>query len=263
MFGPPPPLAPPPPNLERYFEHGDPLLDPPQWPQPGWFTDVQIGIVHPQLFFNQFKHSVLAAGRGVLVSPGSANLGFAVAPRIEVGYRLPSGCGEFSVSNRFFSAYGSGPFNGPAGDTTRTSRLGVNYWDYDYGSRDYTPWNNWSMKWVAGVRTAFTYVGNLTDQPFGRAAAGKGVFIAGNSDYTVGNGPHFGSSSIASSPSPGSRSSPSSISPTTSRATLSLRREYHDLEWRRRAAARRIYLESLEQCPDLEFPGRSGLAAAE
>ncbi len=191
MLGPPPPIAPPPPNLERYFEHGDPVLDPPQWPQPGWFTDVQIGIVHPQLFFGQMKHSVVAGGRPVLVAPGSANLGWAVAPRIEVGYRLPSGFGEFSVSNRFFSANGSGPFNGPAGATTRTSRFGVNYWDFDYGSREYTPWNNWSMKWVAGVRTAFTEAGNVVNQSFSRAALDRGVFIAGDSNYTVGNGPHF------------------------------------------------------------------------
>jgi hypothetical protein len=192
MFAPPPPVAPPPRDLERPYFTSDPLMDPPQWPQPGWFSDVQIGVIHPHLFFGQFRHSVVAGGRSVQVAPGSATLGWAIAPRIELGYRLPAGFGAFSVADRFFSAYGSGPFNGPAGATTRTSRLGVNYWDFDYSSRDYTPWTNWSMLWRAGLRTAFTWIGNVADQPFSKAAMGRGVFIAGNSNYTVGNGPHFG-----------------------------------------------------------------------
>ncbi len=192
MLAPPPPIAPPPPNLERYFEP-DPLLDPPQWPQPGWFSDVQIGIVHPQVFFGQFKHSVIAGGSSHLVAPGTANYGWAVAPRIELGYRLPSGFGSFAISSRFFSAYGTGSFSGPAGTADRISRIGVNYWDYDYISgREYSPWTNWTLDWCAGVRTAFAWIGTVADQSFARAAAGHGVFIAGSSAYALGNGPHFG-----------------------------------------------------------------------
>jgi hypothetical protein len=192
MLAPPPPIAPPPRDLEKPYFQYDPLVDNPQWPQPGWFSDVQIGVVHPTVFFGQFRHSVIAGGRSVQVAPGSATYGWAIAPRIELGYRLPSGFGAFSVSDRFFSAYGTGPFNGPAGMTIRSSRMGVNYWDFDYTSRDYTPWENWCLDWRAGVRTAFTWIGNVVDEPFQRAATGHGVFITGNSNYTVGNGPHFG-----------------------------------------------------------------------
>jgi hypothetical protein len=193
MLAPPSPIAPPPKDLEKPYFQYDPLLDPPQWPQPGWFTDIQIGIVHPQVFFGEFKHSVVAGGARHLVAPGTANYGWAVAPRIELGYRLPSGFGAFAVSDRFFSAYGTGSFTGPAGTATRNSRIGVDYWDYDYISgRQYSPWDNWSLDWRAGIRTAFSWIGTVSDQPFSVAAARHGTFIQGASSYALGNGPHFG-----------------------------------------------------------------------
>jgi hypothetical protein len=193
VLAPPPPIAPPPPDWEKPYFRYDPLVDPPQWPQPGWFTDVQIGIVHPHVFFGQFRHSVVAGGTRHLVAPGAANFGWTVAPRIELGYRLPSGFGAFAVSSRFFSAYGTGTFTGPAGIATRWSRLGVNYWDYDYVSgREWSPWANWTLDWRAGIRTAFAWIGTVADQPFSQAAARGGAFIAGGSAYALGNGPHFG-----------------------------------------------------------------------
>jgi hypothetical protein len=193
MLAPPPPVGPPPPELERYFEL-DPLLDPPAFPQPGFYSDVQIGIVHPTVFFGQMRHNVVAAGRLVNVAPNAANYGWTVAPRIELGYRLPSGFGAFAISDRFFSAYGTGSFTGPAGTATRTSRLGVNYWDYDYVSgREYTPWNGWTLDWRAGVRTAFAWIGTVADQPFAVAQRRGGeAFIQGLSSYALGNGFHVG-----------------------------------------------------------------------
>jgi len=191
MLAPPPPPGPPPPNLERYFEL-DPLLDPPYWQQPGWFSNVQIGVVHPQLFFGMVRHGVLFENRYRIIAPGAARFGWAIAPRIELGYRLPSGFGAFSISDRFFTTYGTGTVNGLAGSATRNSRIGVNYWDYDYSNREFTPWQNWTMEWRVGVRTAFSWIGNVVDQPFSRAAMGHGIFISGDSNYTVGNGPHFG-----------------------------------------------------------------------
>jgi hypothetical protein len=197
LFQPPAPAGPPPPNLERYFEL-DPILDPPQWgQQPGWFSDVRLDVIHPHIFWGQMKHSVVTSmGRRVLVAPGAADQSWTVAPRLEIGYRLPSGFGGFSFSDRFFSTSGTGPFIGPAGSLTRTTRLGVNYSDWDYTSREYTPWTtpqaSWTIQWRAGIRLAETWIDSRVDQPFAQAAASNGVFIAGNSNYTVGAGPHFG-----------------------------------------------------------------------
>jgi len=194
LFQPAPTFGPPPPDLERPYFQFDPILDPPQWgQQPGWFSDVQLGVIHPQIFFGQMKHSVTTPlGRSVLVAPGAAQQPWTVAPRLEVGYRLPSGFGGFSFSDRFFSTSGTGPFIGPAGSTTRTTQLGVNYSDWDYNSREYTPWANWEMEWRAGIRLAETWINTRVDEPFAKAAAGTGVFAAGDSNYTVGAGPHFG-----------------------------------------------------------------------
>src|SRR5271165_6920962 len=60
LFQPAPPPGPPPPDLERYFDRGDPLLDPPQWRQkPGWFSDLRFDIIHPHLFFGLVRSGVL------------------------------------------------------------------------------------------------------------------------------------------------------------------------------------------------------------
>jgi hypothetical protein len=194
LFAPASPQGPPPPDLERPYFQPDPILDPIQFGQrPGWFYDVQLGVIHPQIFWGQMRHSVVTpTGRRVLVAPGAAQQPWTAAPRLEIGYRLPSGFGGFSFSDRFFSTSGSGPFVGPAGSTSRTTRLGVNYSDWDYTSREYTPWPNWQMEWRAGIRLAESWIDSRVDQSFAQAAAGQGVFIAGNSNYTVGTGPHFG-----------------------------------------------------------------------
>lgn len=192
LFQPALSLAAPPPNLERYFV-SDPLLDPPQWPKTGWFTSFQIDIIHPHVFGNQWKATVVtSAGRAVNVATGVAQLNWTVAPRLELGYRLQSGFGELSVSDRGFYTDGTGPFSGPAGNFTRTSHLGVNYTDMDYASREFTPWVNWTMKWRAGVRVAYTWIDSTVSQPFNVAAASNGVFADRAVNYTAGAGPHFG-----------------------------------------------------------------------
>jgi hypothetical protein len=193
LFQPAPAPGPPPPDFERYFEL-DPLLDPPQWGKLGWFSDVQIGVIHPSIFFGQMRHGVVDhLGRKVIVAPGAARQDWTAAPRLEIGYRLPSGFGGFSFSDRFFSTSGTGPFIGPAGSTTRTTRMGVNYSDWDYISPEYTPWpGNWKMEWRAGIRLAETWIDTLAEQSPARAAAGTGVLAERTSNYTVGAGPHFG-----------------------------------------------------------------------
>ncbi len=200
LLQPAPPATPPQPNLERYFIL-DPVLDPPPWPKTGWFSSVQIDIIHPHFFANKLvATNANSSGPGVTTSNGrkvnpvlgNARLNWTVAPRVELGYRLPSGFGEFSISDRGFYTDGTGPFSGPAGSFTRTSHLGVNYTDADYASREYTQWPNWTLKWRVGVRTAFTWFDTTISQPFNVAAAGSGVYAARTVNYTTGAGPHFG-----------------------------------------------------------------------
>ena len=126
------------------------------------------------------------------VATGVARLQWTVAPRVEIGYRLPSGFGDFALSDRGFYSDGSGPFSGPAGNFTRTSHLGVNYTDMDYASREFTPWANLTMKWRAGIRVAYTWIDSTVSQPFNVAAAGNGVYADRGVNYAAGAGPHFG-----------------------------------------------------------------------
>jgi hypothetical protein len=199
LFQGPPAPGPPPPDLERYFEV-DPLLDAPVLGQkPGWFSSVQIGVIHPHINFGQMRlldGLKFPNGQRVKVAPGASRLNWTAAPRLEIGYWLPSGFGGLAFSDRFFSAFGAGPFVGPAGSTFRTTHLGVNYSDWDYLSREFTPWESergfWNLEWRAGVRLAETWTRVLVDKPFAQAAATNGVFIQGDSNYTVGAGPHFG-----------------------------------------------------------------------
>jgi hypothetical protein len=193
LFQPAPEPGPPPPDFERYFEL-DPLLDPPQWGKLGWFADVQIGVIRPTIFFGQMRHGVFTPlHRKVIVAPGAAKQDWTAAPRLEIGYRLPSGFGGFSFSDRFFNTAGTGPFMGPAGSTTRTTHMGVNYSDWDYLSPEYTPWwGNWKMEWRAGIRLAETWIDTQVNQSLAGAAAGTGVLAERTSNYTVGAGPHFG-----------------------------------------------------------------------
>jgi hypothetical protein len=191
LFAAPPTIGPQPPDLERPYFMFDPTLDPPQW-QPGWFFNTRLDFIQPHLFFGQMRQAVATPIRPVVVAPGAATLPWTVAPRLEIGYRLPSGFGAFAFSDRFFSTSGTGPFVGPAGMTTRTSSIGVNYSDWDYISREFTPWANWELEWRAGVRLAETWITNRVNKPFAEAAATNGVFIAGDQNYTVGAGPHFG-----------------------------------------------------------------------
>jgi hypothetical protein len=199
LFQPAPAPGPPPPDLERYFEV-DPILDAPILGQkPGWFSDVQIQVIHPHLNFGQMRllnTLKVPSHQRVIVAPGAAKLNWTAAPRIEIGYWLPSGFGGLSFSDRFFSSFGSGPFVGRAGSTFRTTNLGANYSDWDYLSREFTPWESergfWNLDWRAGVRLAESWTRVLVDKPFSQAAATNGVFIQGDSNYTVGAGPHFG-----------------------------------------------------------------------
>jgi hypothetical protein len=169
----------------------DPILDPKHWQQPGWFTDFQLDLIKPHVN-NEMNQLVMAGGHQANVALGNAPLDWTVAPRFELGYRLPSGFGEFMLSDRFFNSQGTdmvdiksiGPF-------LRTSDISVNYADIDYGSREFTPSPYWDMRWRVGMRIAETFVATRAEDSFAIAAASNGIFSARQTATTVGFGPHF------------------------------------------------------------------------
>jgi hypothetical protein len=176
-----------------YFEK-DPRLDPPCLPQPGWLIDVDLEAVGPH-FKNRLRDTVQvdALAPDTLHVP-SADLDWTVAPRIEVGYRLPSGFGEFAVSYRFFATDGSATLPSPDGLAAVRSRLDLNEVDMDYASREFftDQWPYVHMKWRFGLRWADAYYDTQALEPFAAAAAGTGVFERRTSNNFWGLGPHVG-----------------------------------------------------------------------
>jgi hypothetical protein len=193
LFQPPAPLGPPAPDLERPYFELDPLLDPPNWPQPGWFADAQIDLIHPHFFSNLQAGVTTGLGKQTFVKLGTAPLQWTVAPRFEFGYRLPSGFGEFAVSNRFFEAQGSdNVFVKSGGLAMRTSHLNANYTNWDYLSREFTPWENATLYWRFGATLAESFYFTQLNMLSAQAAASRGILDARQTNSTVGAGPHFG-----------------------------------------------------------------------
>jgi hypothetical protein len=176
-----------------YFER-DPRLDPPWLPQPGWFADVEIGIVGPHVKNRLIDMVQVGTGAPDTVHVAPAQLDWTAALRFEVGYRLPSGFGEFAVAYRFLNSEGTGTTLGPDALSALKSRLAVNIVDLDYASREFFTfqWPYCVMRWRFGLRWADVFFDDRAVEPFAAAAAGTGIFDTHSSNNFWGIGPHMG-----------------------------------------------------------------------
>ncbi len=187
---PAPPLAPPAPTFAPaplpgpYFEV-DPLLDRPPLPPPGWFAEVDVGLVIPHVK-NHLVGAVQLPGAANpdTVQLGSAPLDWTGFPRIEAGYRLPSGFGAFSLSYRFLDTDGSG--------VTLHSRLSLNEVGLDYGNSETSLWPNWDMKWTLGLRLLYAFFDSRAEGALAAAAMSGTVVEQRESNWYAGFGPHVG-----------------------------------------------------------------------
>ncbi len=220
LLAPAPPLGPPPPNLEQPYFRTDPLLDPPALGLPGWFGDVDIGILKPHLV-NQLSLPVPlpligppgippgippsvtpSTGQNFITPPmpstpesvtvgvNPSRLNWTVSPRFEVGYRLPSGFGGIAVSYRFLTAQGSDGVIGADGPATLSSRLVYNIGDLDWVSHEYTPWQFWQLRWRVGLRYLNSYFDSQADEPVAAAAAGSMISNQRTTNSVWALGPH-------------------------------------------------------------------------
>jgi hypothetical protein len=131
-------------------------------------------------------------GTSTTVALPSAPLDWVVSPRVVLGYRLPAGFGEFSLVYRGLGTRGSEVIEGADGPESLHSRLDFNVIDVDYGSREFSLWPNWDMKWTFGIRTLLLFFDSHADQPFAQAAAGSGIVQMSETNHLVGVGPHAG-----------------------------------------------------------------------
>ena len=176
----------------RYFER-DPLLDPPSFPQPGFVASVDVQPLVPHIYHDLVNLAPVGSNASGTVAVPVSGFSWMVSPRIEFGYRLGSGFGEFVVNYQFLETHGSSstPF-GPDGPAGVGSKLQFNLADFDYVSRQFTPWERWGVKWRIGLRTLQMFYNTTLTQPFDVASAGSGVFQQLGSNAYHGYGGHVG-----------------------------------------------------------------------
>lgn len=176
-----------------YFDC-DPRLDPAFLPQPGWVADVEVDVALPHVS-NGVHDTVTLGGITSRVELGSAKLDWTGSPRVELGYRLPDGFGEFDIAYRFLGSDGTGtvrgPFAAPDGPATLTSRLAIEIGDLDYSSNEISICS-WWMKWHFGLRGADVYFDSRADEDPAVAAGGSGIFERRMTNNYWGIGPHWG-----------------------------------------------------------------------
>ena len=116
------PPVPPGPDLQRPYFQVDPILDPPQFGRPGWFVEAEIdpSMAHVK---NHLMNTVQVGANTNTVQTAGTPLDWTVSPRFDLGYRLPSGFGEFVFGYRFLSTNGTAAGQGLDGPATVTSRL--------------------------------------------------------------------------------------------------------------------------------------------
>jgi hypothetical protein len=176
-----------------YFDC-DPRLDPFCLPQPGWVADVEVDVNLPHVS-NGIHDTVTLGGVTSQVKLGSARLDWTASPRVELGYRLPDGFGEFDVSYRFLGSDGTGTVFGPGaapdGPATLNSRLDINVADLEYASNEISICTWWT-KWHFGLRGMDIIFKSTADENPAVAAGGSGIFERENRNSLWGIGPCAG-----------------------------------------------------------------------
>jgi hypothetical protein len=174
-----------------YFDC-DPRTDPPVLPRPGWFADVELGVLLPHIM-NDTHQAVTVNGATSRVQLPGGTLDWTAAPRFEVGYRIPEGFGEIALAYRFLGSQGhstvTGPFDAPDGPGNVLTRLSIQMADLDYASNELSICS-WWMKWRIGLRGADVYFDSKVDESLADAEAGSGVFERRTTNNFWGIGPH-------------------------------------------------------------------------
>ncbi len=173
----------------RYFE-ADPLLAPANGSGLGWYTSLELQYAFPHIY-KDLSNSVVAGSRAPdMVDLPNRGLDGTVAPRIEVGYKLPEAFGSIALSYRFLGTSGSAQTFGPDGLANLQSRMDLNIMDLDYVSQQLLNSEHWSMRWRVGARLAYLYYDSVLNQSLDEAAAGTGILQQHATNSYWGIGPH-------------------------------------------------------------------------
>lgn len=196
LYAPPPPQPPPLCIEDDCYLEPDPKLDTPELPLPGFFVNAEIAPTWAAVRKEGINAPVTIFAPGgttnTVAIPGHAALATTVVPRIEVGYRLPSGFGEVLCAFQSLSTSGSQYGVGPDGPAQLTSKLSIQMLDFDYASREMCLRPCWDMRWWFGMRAAVAYYSNEALESPAVAATGFGGFSQQTTNIWEGAGPHFG-----------------------------------------------------------------------
>lgn len=168
----------------------DPLLAYPVLPPPGWFANVELGVLAPH-FKNRIVGDVPIGGGIDRIHVPGASLDWAPAPRFEIGYRLPRGFGEFLASYQFLVTQGQGNLINPFGTAQLNSRLTQNILTVDYANTRLLPntsffGEGWLIGGHAGVQVQGIYYDARSSQ-FSPDGTVTGQQVTNNA---FGAGPH-------------------------------------------------------------------------
>jgi hypothetical protein len=160
----------------------------------GWFAGVELQVVKPHLV-SRLSNTVQnraqrANGTFTTVALRPAPFDWTVSPRFFLGYRLPSGFGEFMMAYRFMDVTGSRNLQSRDGPAALRSRLSFNIIDFDYNSTELSPWPKCDMRWTFGIRLLTNFYDSRANQPFNQAAATSGIFQTRDFNNIIGFGPH-------------------------------------------------------------------------
>lgn len=165
---------------------GDPLLDEPNFPPPGFYADLGVGAAAVHFKDRFFGQVPLGAGPAPTVHVPGAPLDWTAAPDVELGYRMARGYGEFLVRYRSLATEGTETLAPAYGNAVLHSRLNVSQADFDY-AHYHALAPLWDMRWRIGAELTAAFYDSRSLQPTG---AGTDEQRAANN--FVGAGPHAG-----------------------------------------------------------------------
>jgi hypothetical protein len=138
------------PRLE--FPRPDPLLDRPDAPLAGPYFNVETNIAFPHLRNQLIVPVTISPTQTDLIQFPGNRLDPTIAPRFEVGYRLPDGWGGLQLAYSFELASGSNSLFSDQGSLAQHGRLDVNIVEFDYVSREFSLDPHWEMRWAVGAQ---------------------------------------------------------------------------------------------------------------
>jgi hypothetical protein len=181
-------LAPVPPAPPHAEDEPDPWIYPPADPLPGFYADLEAGVLGLHVKNRLNRALPISADRTDVVHVPTADLDFTVSPRVTLGYRLPRGLGEFEITYGYLSTTGTQIVAADPGAVRLHSRFTLNSLDIDYAHRVYFVDSPWDMRWRAGVRVA----GIFADDQADFAPEAGDISQQRQSNYFVGAGPFVG-----------------------------------------------------------------------